>query len=102
MTFKFEITDDGKNKVEETKVYTKKLIRGITHIGLFSFIGNEINHIRPPKRNIGLVFNLITAAAVSEAIMQAVFPKEAAEVEVQAKEVDTEEIRPDVPEDAAN
>lgn len=72
----FEKKSDENEKVIDIEL--DKVIRNVTHFGVLSFIGREVNRVRPPKRNIGLVFNWMTALCVTDAIMELVFPKKVA------------------------
>ena len=66
---KVTITSDEK-VLREYDIPTDKIIRGITKLGVFSFVGREVMRVRPPKRNIGVIFNWLTAAAVTDCIME--------------------------------
>lgn len=72
----FEKKSDENEKVIDIEL--DKVIRNVTHFGVLSFVGREVNRVRPPKRNIGLVFNWMTALCVTDAIMELVFPKKVA------------------------
>lgn len=82
------ITKAGE-EIKKFNISEGKLVRGIAKIGVFSFVGKEINRVRPPKRNAGLVLNYITAATITSAVMELVFGKkkeEKAEEEVKKAE----------------
>lgn len=82
---------DGEEKKEKVFEITKEqVIEKIAHLGVFSFVGREVNRIRPAKRNIGLIFNWITAAALTDAIMAVAFPKKVVEVR-EVKETEDDE-----------
>lgn len=94
MTIEINIKGEGSTKIKKIDVPTEKIIRGITHISVFSVIGREISRVRPPKRNVGSVFNWLAAAAISDALMNMAFPKENNEPEVVSEEK-AEEVKDD-------
>ena len=51
----------------------EKIMKGIAKAGILTIIGGELNRVRPPKRNIGLVLNWFTAMAVTDVITNAIF-----------------------------
>lgn len=75
MTINVEIKKDGAEKAKTIDIPMDKVLKGFAHISVFSFIGREVNRIRPPKRNIGLVANWVTALYVTDAIVRVVFPE---------------------------
>ena len=75
--------ESGLKKIKVYEVPTEKIIKGLTHISIFSFVGREINRVRPPRRNIGSLINWMTAAVISDAFINLVFPKKE---EVEAKD----------------
>lgn len=75
MTINVEIKKDGNEKVKTIDIPMDKVLKGFAHISVFSFIGREVNRVRPPKRNIGLVANWMAALCVTDAIMRVVFPE---------------------------
>lgn len=75
MTINVEIKKDGNEKVKTIDIPMDKVVKGLTHLSVFSFIGREVNRVRPPKRNIGLVANWMAALCVTDAIMRVVFPE---------------------------
>lgn len=93
MTIEINIKGKGSTKIKKIDVPTEKIIRGITHISVFSVIGREISRVRPPKRNVGYVFNWLAAAAISDALMNMAFPKE--NKENNEPEVVSEEVKDD-------
>ena len=98
MKVEIRVKGEKEEKVKSFDIPVAKVMQGITHIGVISFIGREVNRVRPPKRNIGMIFNWMTAIAVSDAIMNVIFPEkkeEAAEdvVDVEVKEVKEEEVK---------
>ena len=67
---KITITKGKDNeKVKEFEIPTDRIIRGFTKLGVFSFMGREVMRVRPPRRNVGVIFNYMTAAAITDAIM---------------------------------
>ena len=67
---KITITKGKDNeKVKEFEIPTDRIVRGITKLGVFSFMGREVMRVRPPRRNVGVIFNYMTAAAITDAIM---------------------------------
>ena len=67
-----------KGKEEDSKVFeihVERVIKGITKFSVLSFIGKEINRVRPPRRNIGSIINWMGAFAVTDAVMNLAFPK---------------------------
>lgn len=54
-------------------IQKEAIMKGIAKFGILTIVGGELNRVRPPKRNIGLVFNWFTAMAVTEAIMNLAF-----------------------------
>lgn len=90
MTITISIKGEEGEKTKKIDIPTGKVVRGITHLGIFSFVGKEVNRVRPPKRNIGSIINLVTAAIISDAIMNAAFPKKDKEPEVVAEEKEEE------------
>lgn len=81
MTINVEIKKDGNEKVKTIDIPMDKVVKGLTHLSVFSFIGREVNRVRPPKRNIGLVANWMAALCVTDAIMRVVFPEKDPEEE---------------------
>lgn len=75
MTINVEIKKDGAEKAKTIDIPMDKVLKGFAHISIFSFIGREVNRVRPPKRNIGLVANWVAALYVTDAIMRVVFPE---------------------------
>lgn len=75
MTINVEIKKDGNEKVKTIDIPMDKVVKGLTHLSVFSFVGREVNRVRPPKRNIGLVANWMAALCVTDAIMRVVFPE---------------------------
>lgn len=72
---KIVIENKEKNFKKEFDITAEQMAKAITHVGVLNFVGKEINRVRPPKRNIGLVFNWMTAMTVTDAIISLVFPK---------------------------
>lgn len=84
-----KVTIENDEKIiKEFDIPFDKVLRGITHASVLGAIGREINRVRPPRRNIGSIFNWMAAAAISDAIMGMAFPKK--EPEVVAEEVKPE------------
>lgn len=81
MTINVEIKRNGDEKVKAIDIPMDKVVKGLTHLSVFSFIGREVNRVRPPKRNIGLVANWMAALCVTDAIMHVVFPEKDSEKE---------------------
>ena len=74
---KVTITGNCKDKDKvfhkEFEISMEDIAKKVTQIGVFSFIGREVNRVRPPKRNVGLIINWMTAAAVTDGIMALVY-----------------------------
>lgn len=70
-----EIKQSGDEKPKTIDIPMDKVVKGLTQLSVFSFIGREVNRVRPPKRNIGLVANWMAALCVTDAIMRVVFPE---------------------------
>ena len=91
INLKFGELEKGKANENVIDIELDKVIRNVTHLGVLSFVGREVNRVRPPKRNIGLVFNWMTAFCVTDAIMELVFPKKVATDETKEDVVDCED-----------
>ena len=61
---------ENEEKIKEFEIPTEKIVKGITKLGVFSFVSREVMRVRPPKRNIGVIFNWMTAVAVTDAIIE--------------------------------
>lgn len=100
INLKFGELEEGKENEKVIDIELDKVIRNVTHLGVLSFVGREVNRVRPPKRNIGLVFNWMTAFCVTDAIMELVFPKKvAAEKESVVDCEDFSEVKADTAEE---
>ena len=91
MTVEIRLKGEKEDKVKTFEIPFNSVVKNITHLGVISFIGKEVNRVRPPKRNIGFIFNWMTAVAVADAIMSLAFPKE----KVDIIDVETEEVKPE-------
>jgi hypothetical protein len=78
--------------IKEFNIPFNKVLRGVTHASVLGAIGREINRVRPPRRNIGAIFNWMAAAAISDALMNMAFPKKEPEVVAEEK---AEEVKPE-------
>ena len=82
-------SSEDEKEVKKVDIFSsipkEKVMQGIAKFGILTIVGGELNRVRPPKRNIGLVFNWFTAMAVTEAIVGLAF-----------KEKETEKKDPDV------
>lgn len=72
--FEFRMVEDGEEKVI-FQISKKDLVKKIACFGVFTFVGGEVNRIRVPKSYIGLIFNWITAGAITDAVIRLAFPK---------------------------
>ena len=90
-----KVTIENNEKiVKEFNIPFDKVLRGITHASVLGAIGREINRVRPPRRNIGSIFNWMAAAAISDALMNMAFPNKDKEPEVVAEEK-AQEVKPE-------
>ena len=67
-----------KEKDKTTRVIEVPLgnfVKGVTKYSVLGFIGREMNRIRPPKRNAGVILNWMGAFAITDALMNLAFPK---------------------------
>lgn len=94
---KIIIENKEKDFKKEFEINGSDVMKRLTQISVFSFIGREVNRVRPPKRNIGLVFNWMAAAAVTDAVMNLIEngfeKKEEKPVEIKCQTV--EEVKKD-------
>ena len=86
---------ENEEKIKEFDIPTEKIVKGITKLGVFSLVSREVMRVRPPKRNVGVIFNWMTAVAVTDAIIElgeGMFFKKEPEVvqEVKASDADCE------------
>ena len=84
---------ENEEKIKEFEIPTEKIVKGITKLGVFSFVSREVMRVRPPKRNIGVIFNWMTAVAVTDAIIElgeGMFFKKEPEVVQEVKASDAE------------
>lgn len=84
--FELRIVENGEEKVI-LKFSKEELMKRIAHLGVLTFFGREVNRIRVPRSFIGLIFNWITAASVSDAVIRLAFPKKAEIIDIQTGEV---------------
>ena len=70
MKITIDISNNEKEEKEVDETLFGKIGEGIARVGLASFIGAELNHIRPPRRNIGWIANWVTAFAVTDLIVE--------------------------------
>ena len=54
---------------KEFELPTERLTRAATKLGVFTFASKEIMRARPPRRHAGVILNLMTAVAVTDAVM---------------------------------
>ena len=63
--------EEKEEQQEEKKGETMGRIKEcIAKFGLSSFIAAELNHINPPKRNLGFVANCFTAVVLTDLIVE--------------------------------
>ena len=80
--FEFRVVEDGEEKVI-FQLSKEEILRKITYFGVLTFLGREVNRVRIPKSYLGLIFNWLTAGAVTDAVMKLAFPKKANIIDIQ-------------------
>lgn len=73
-------TDGDVLREKTIDIPVDRILKGLTKLSVLSFVGSEINRIRPARRNVGRVFNWMGAFALTDAIMNFAFPKKEAVV----------------------
>ena len=95
-----EINLKGKDKTTKViEVPLGNFVKGVTKYSVLGFIGREMNRIRPPRRNAGVILNWMGAFAITDALMNLAFPKKDAEKDVFEDDIKCEtysEVKPDL------
>ena len=74
---------DGNVKTRTFKISTDMIIKSIAYLGVFNFFGREAMRIRPPRRGAGAIVNYMTAAIITDAVMNLAYPKKKSEKKVE-------------------